>query len=40
MKLKTLILNYIDYRKSMGEKFRTNGDLSKSLLRSVGDKLI
>ena len=37
MKLKPLILNYIAYRKSIGEKFRTNGDYLKAFSRSVGD---
>ncbi len=39
MKLKPLILNYIAYRKSIGEKFRTNGDYLKAFSRSVGDNI-
>lgn len=39
MKLKPLILNYIAYRKSIGEKFRTNGDYLKALCRSLGDDI-
>lgn len=39
MKLKPLILNYIAYRRSIGEKFRTNGDYLKAFSRSVGDNI-
>ena len=39
MKLKPLIFNYIAYRKSIGEKFRTNGDYLKAFSRSVGDNI-
>ncbi len=39
MKLKPLILNYIAYRKSIGEKFHTNGKYLKAFSRSVGDSI-
>lgn len=39
MKLKPLILNYIAYRKSLGEKFRTNGDYLKAFCRSLGNDI-
>lgn len=39
MKLKPLILNYISYRKSMGEKFRTNECYLKAFSRYVGDDI-
>lgn len=39
MKLKPLIHSYIDHRKSMGEKFRTNGDYLKAFCRYVGEEI-
>jgi integrase len=36
MKLKFLIEQYIDYRKSLGEKFRTNSDYLRTFYRHVG----
>lgn len=39
MKLKTLILNYISHRKSMGEKFRTNEFYLKAFSRCMGDDI-
>jgi len=38
MKIKTLVYNYIDHRKSIGEKFRTNGDYLKAYCRFVGEE--
>jgi site-specific recombinase XerD len=37
MKLKILIEQYIDYRKSLGEKFRTNSDYLRTFYRYVGE---
>ncbi len=37
MNIKDLILSYIEYRKSLGEKFRTNGDYLKAFSRAAGD---
>jgi site-specific recombinase XerD len=39
MKLKSLILNYIAYRRSLGEKFHTNGVYLKAFYKSVGDSI-
>ncbi len=39
MNIKDLILKYINYRKSLGEKFRTNGNYLKAFSRAVGDTL-
>ncbi len=39
MKLKPLILNYIAYRKSLGEKFHTNETYLKAFSRSMGDNI-
>lgn len=37
MKLRELIVQYIDYRKSLGEKFKTNAMYLKSFCKAMGD---
>jgi len=39
MKINNLILKYIEYRKSLGEKFRTNSDYLKAFSKAVGPYL-
>lgn len=39
MNLKTLILNYIAYRKAMGEKFLTNATYLKAFSKAMGDSI-
>lgn len=39
MKLKILIEQYIDYRKLLGEKFRTNSDYLRTFYRQVGENV-